>query len=139
VTEPRSCPPGGWTPDLLHQLMLRLLDEADKRYAQRFDGQEKAVSAALMAAEKAVNKAEAANDLRFASVNEFRQVLTDQTATFITRPDRDLLAARIDACSSRLDKIEGRGGGLNAGWGYLIGAVGVAAAIISTVVAVVRH
>jgi hypothetical protein len=75
-----------------------LMDEVEKRNAQRFDaqqeavgvamvGQEKAVLAAMAAAEKAVTKAEIASEKRFESVNEFRKTLSDQTANFITRTE----------------------------------------------------
>ena len=47
---------------------------------ERFDAQEKAMARALMAAEPAVLKAEAASEKRFESVNEFRGVLTAQSA-----------------------------------------------------------
>lgn len=62
-----------------------IVNERDRQYGQRFDAQEKAVAAALAAAKEAVVKAEAASEKRFDSVNEFRNTLKDQTATFITR------------------------------------------------------
>ncbi len=48
---------------------------------------QEAIAAALAAAEKAVTKAEEASSKRFESVNEFRQTLSDQTATFLTRKE----------------------------------------------------
>src|ERR1700679_2961767 len=68
--------------------------ESDLRYQQRFDGQqkalqdalssaEKAVNAALAAADRAVLKAETAAEKRFESVNEFRAVLSNQSATLM--------------------------------------------------------
>lgn len=62
--------------------------------------QERAVAAALAAAEKAVLKAEAAADRRFEGVNEFRQTLTDQAATFATRE-------KVDALEARMNRSEG--------------------------------
>jgi hypothetical protein len=74
MTEP------GWTVETLKE-----------HYDRVFAQQEKAVEAALAAAEKAVSKAEDAAEKRFESVNEFRQTLSDQTATFLTR--KEALAA----------------------------------------------
>jgi hypothetical protein len=60
---------------------------------------EKAVAAAMDAAEKAVAKAEVASEKRLDSVNEFRQQLADQSATFVTRNE---LAAMLDAIRAAL-------------------------------------
>jgi len=75
-----------------------LREEIDKRLAQRFAdqqravdaalaAQEKATSAALGAAERAVLKAESAAERRFEGVNEFRQTLADQATHFIPRAE----------------------------------------------------
>jgi len=56
---------------------------------ERHKAQQQGVSAALEAAEKAVNKAEAAAEKRFKSVNEFRKQLSDQAATFMPRAEYD--------------------------------------------------
>ena len=73
-------------------MRVALQEEIDRRFAdlasqldRRFMDSERAVQAALAAAEKAVIKAETAAERRFASVNEFRQTLTDQATTFIPR------------------------------------------------------
>lgn len=104
-----------------------LMAERDLRYQQRFEAQTSAIHAALLAAEKAVTKAETANERRFESVNEFRETLSDQAATFISRVEfealRSAYAERIRELAERLDKTEGRSSGLTSGWGYLIGAV----------------
>lgn len=55
-----------------------MLDEVDKRYQQRFVEQEKAILTAL-----------AANDRRLDGMNEFRDTLKDQAATFIPRSEYD--------------------------------------------------
>jgi hypothetical protein len=62
-------------------------DERDRRYEQRFLAQEQAAKIAIDAANKALDKADSATANRFESVNEFRQTLTDQTATFMPRPE----------------------------------------------------
>lgn len=123
--------------------LRELLDERDIRYQQRFDAQQVAIKDAFAAAKEAVGKAETSSDARFAAVNEFRQTLADQTASFLTRAEyraeHSALERRvgdlIDSLSktnSRLDLISGRSSGMNAGWTMLVGAVG----LISTLIAI---
>jgi len=112
----------------LKEHIERLLSERDRQYAQRFDAQEKAVASALAAAKEAVLKAEAASDRRFESVNEFRQTLTDQAATFAPRAEVDLRFASLE---KDRDHSAGRGAGLNAMWGYVVGAAGLVVAVVA--------
>lgn len=129
-----------------------LVDANDLRYQQRFDAANEAVHAALVAAEKATTKAEAAADKRFESVNEFRAQLADQAATFIPRAESEArmrsLAELVEAkYAGLLDKIsdltetvnraQGRSAGLGAGWNYLVGLVGLVVAVITIVGVVV--
>jgi hypothetical protein len=138
-----------------------LMDEAEKRNGQRFDAQqeavstamtaaEKAVSAAMAAAEKAVSKAEIASERRFESVNEFRQTLSDQTSTFLTRTEYNVqhksLGDRIDVVASShaaLDKLVGeireRGAGRNDLWGFIVGGVGLLIGIVTIIVLLFKH
>lgn len=66
-----------------YQLMQ---DEMDRRFTEAA----LAVRVALEGAEKAVGKAETANERRLDSVNEFRAQLADQTASFVTRNEYTL-------------------------------------------------
>jgi hypothetical protein len=102
--------PSGWTTDTLKDMFLRLIDEHDHRYQQRFQAQEQAVrdalaaqekqvAQALLSAQQAVNKAETAAERRFESVNEFRAQLSDQVATFVRR---EYLDSQLDALDRRL-------------------------------------
>lgn len=130
-------------------VMRELMNERDRRYDERFEAQQRAVTAAfiaseksvvaaLQAAERAVLKAEAAADKRFESVNEFRAQLTDQAATFMPRSEADIrlsaITQSIDRMLAQLAGLAGRSSGLNAGWGYLIGAVALIAAVVGLVV-----
>ncbi len=127
--------------------VLALLAEMDLRYQQRFDAQgqaltaallaaEKAVQTALIAAEKAVTKAESANEKRFESVNEFRQTLSDQTASFPSRVELSALADRVSEMGARLDKAEGRGRGVSASVATMLAVGGLLLALLGVVVAV---
>lgn len=118
----------GWTVDTL------------KEYTeQRFTDQDKAVQAALQAAKEAVIKAETATEKRFEATNEFRGQLADQTATLLPRSEYDsnhkALEDKIDALTDRMNRNDGKSSGLNAGWGYIVGAIGLAATIIGIILA----
>ena len=129
-----------------------------------FKAAEQAVTTALASQEKAVSKAEAAADKRFEAVNEFRQQLSDQTASFPTRAE---VGSRMDALAkdiarntesqremelrltSRLDTITGGTAGaaatrseqrLNIGATVaVVGAILTAAAIIVTILIATGH
>lgn len=120
--------------------VLALLAEKDVRDQQRFDAQgqaltaallaaEKAVQTALIAAEKAVDKANTANEKRFESVNEFRQALSDQTGTFPSRVELEALAARVSDLTDRVNRTEGRTTGFSTGWAVLVAAATLALGI----------
>ncbi len=166
----------------LREFLLVLINERDTQYQQRFEAQEKAVTAALDAAKEAVAKAETAAEKRFDAVNEFRAQLADQASTFMPRNEYNVqyqsLNEKIDAglktngdkieaafktmteritsevkvLSARLDRIttstgeslgslnvsnaevRGHSAGLNAGWGYLVGALGIVTSVIVLIV-----
>jgi len=123
----------GWTVDTVYAHLRAVSDERDLRYGQRFVAQEKAVEAALTSAKEAVDKAETAATRRFESVNEFRAQLADQAATFMPRLEAE---QRMSQLSEKIDDLKGtRSEGIAASWGYLVGAVGIATAIIAIVLA----
>jgi hypothetical protein len=131
-TETRQC-----DTTAIHALET-LVDAKLTTLRTRVDLQAEKSDAALAASDKAILKAEAAAEKRFESVNEFRLTLSDQTKTFITKVEfeslRETNGARIVDLSSRLDKIEGKSIGLNAGWIYLLGfssLIGIVASIIA--------
>ncbi len=121
------------------------LADMDLRYQQRFDQQraslfeaaaaaDKAVTAALESAEKAVGKAETANEKRFDSVNEFRGQLKDQATSFIPRLEAE---QRISQLSDRLDELRnsdavrtGRSAGSSALYGWIVGGIAALATIV---------
>lgn len=139
----------------LKECVAQRFDDSDLRYQQRFDAQTKAMDAALaaqkeavqialIAAEKAVAKAEIAAEKRFDATNEFREQLRDQAATLIPRNESEV---RMAAIGERIDEIRAtvealslsvranaaRGAGLAAGWGYLVGGVGLVGAVIAII------
>jgi len=140
-----------WTLDSLYEFLERLIRESDRRYNERFNAQERAVEAALLSARSAVEKAEAESREWRRGSNEWRDAMSDKDARFLTREEAD---ARFMARDTRITTYEtaaekrfaalekwqtlneGRSGGLNAGWGYLLGAVGLASLVIGIVLSV---
>lgn len=118
----------GWTLTTLYTHFMAILDERDK-----------AVRAALAASEKGIDRVAADSDRRFATVNEFRGTLTDQAALFITRAEVEAAISRnterIQELADRVNKSEGRGAGLNAGWLIIAAAVPMIAAVVAIFVA----
>jgi hypothetical protein len=113
----------------------RQINEADLRYQQRYDAQTRALDAArvaadlamqaaLVAAEKAVAKAEAAAEKRFDAVSARVDDLKEDSA-------HTFAGIQVQLAGS-----VGRGAGLSAGWGYLVAGVGLVAAIVAIVLAV---
>jgi phosphopantetheinyl transferase (holo-ACP synthase) len=102
------------------------IEELDKRVDQRFEQNDKAlqaallaakeaVAAALTAAKEAVDKAETAASKRFDSTNEFRGQLADQAAHFMSREVADTqfreLRSLVQALQDRVNITEGKSAG----------------------------
>jgi len=91
-------------------------------------------SAALLAAEKAIDKSEDAVQRRFESVNEFRETLSDQAKNFINREEWNAntkrLEERISTLQSRMDTREGTTQGISSSWGFVVGAIGVVSGLM---------
>lgn len=98
------------------------------RVDERFAAQDKGVSAALAAADRAVTKAEVAVEKRFDGVNEFRQALNDQTKTFIPRVEAEKqtanLTEKIEEINKRVTRGEGNREGMSATWGWVFAGIG---------------
>lgn len=126
--------PSGWTVDTLKEHVDRRFDDNDKALQAALVSQEKAVAAALAAAKEAVLKAEGAADKRFESVNEFRQQLSDQTNTFLSRPEYDAqhkaLEDKVEVLTERMN--QDKGGDLHMGKIY--GAIAAVGAVIGIII-----
>jgi len=113
----------------LRELLETRIDGLDRLLSRRMDDADKAIQAALVSAEKAVTKAETASEKRFEGVNEFRQALADQTATFIRRAEYEAastaLSDRVTASADRVGALELRlTSRLDRGEGADVGAAG---------------
>ncbi len=145
---------------MIHKVdaLEKLMSANDARYAQRFAdaniavnaamiSQEKAINAALTASNTAVNKAEESQNARMASMNEFRQSLSDQGATMVTRTESDAKMSALNEKIARVEKTisEWAGGFAKAGEGksrdmwvvgtvvaLAVGLLGAGAAIVAS-------
>jgi hypothetical protein len=92
-----------------------LIDGNDKRYEERFLASQKAlelglagtkteIGAALVSADRAVQKAEVATEKRFESVNEFRGTLDNQQRTLIPRSEVDVIRSGLEEKIAQLTK-----------------------------------
>lgn len=130
-----------------------LLTEYNTRYTERFNAQEKAinlsitssdkavqaaertVAAVMIAAEKAIVKAEIAYDKRFDSINEFRAVLTDQQTSLVRKSEMEVKFVALEDKVTLLYNIQleqkGKLAAQNLLWIYFMGAVGVVGTIVA--------
>ena len=125
----------GWTTDTLQRWVVDQMAAHARLDDQRFASQEEMVKTAVRSAKEAVDKAESAANERFKSINEIRGAMLDQTGKFVTRDTVDAMVnavtTKIDALGKQIERMEGRGSGLQQGWGYIVGAVGLALALLS--------
>lgn len=130
----------------------RVLEERDRLYGARFDAAQTAVTAALAAqkeltsaaflsSEKAIVKAEGAqhsyntthNDLSRKMDQQYERMMPRAESLALHDATKDRLAAlekdlkeKISAVEKMLVQGAGKSAGLSAGWGYLVGAIGLA-------------
>jgi hypothetical protein len=125
-------------PDLIAREQIAALNV---RLTEQMASQTQANKIALDAAEKAVLKAEQASEKRFEGVNEFRQTLTDQATTFITRKEVEALLMGVNATLGRLDtgasRMDARAG--TAPITLIVAVVGVFVSAVLGVAAITGH
>jgi t-SNARE complex subunit (syntaxin) len=140
--------PGQWTVDTVRILLTQMVFDLDRRTTRRMDDADKAIQAALAAAEKAVLRAEEANEKRFQGVNEFRAQQQDLIQTFLPRGeyvsahtavlDRiNALTERISALDLRISSGEGQDVGTKQALAEASRATNTRIAILGTVLTVV--
>jgi hypothetical protein len=117
----------------LREFLITLMDERDRRYEQRFLAQQSALEAARTTQNAALQAALAEKDKRDeqrfatneqwrAASNEWRGTLSDRDSRFVTKEEYE---PTIKSLVEKIASAEGRARA--AVWGYIIGAVGLAA------------
>jgi len=140
----------GWTVDTLHSHMDTQFRDLKEMLNERFESQQSMVQNALLSAEKAVVKAESASEKRFDAVNEFRQQLGDQAASFASRNEVEIkiksiverieqetqrTTERLAEINKRLDQTQGKAGGISATMLYVFMIVAALGTVVSLWVA----
>jgi hypothetical protein len=97
--------------------------DANQRNEQRFLAQEKAVNAALAAAETSKAVAATYEAAWKAGANEWRGSMSDRERDFARKTD-------LDALKERIDRQEGSGKGMRDLWGWIVAAGAVAFAVL---------
>jgi hypothetical protein len=119
-----------WTVDTLRQHFAELR-EADRLAVDRaLAAAKEAVAAALAAAERAVEKAEANAEKWRSNSNEWRGAMNDRERALMPRAEAE---GRLAALEKAATLNAGRGAGLNAGWGYLVGAIGLIGVVLGAI------
>lgn len=116
-----------------------LFMESDRRYIQRFDlqdkavsaalvAQEKAVSAALAAAEKAVSVAEQNSEKWRSNANEWRGAMDDREMKMVMKehlnPVIGGLQKEVNELKTLTTLSTGKGQGLDKAWAIILGLFG---------------
>jgi hypothetical protein len=108
-----------------------IFHEREIRYQQRFDAQTTAINAAMAAAERAVTKAEVAADKRFELLNELRVGVATKEEVAALEKLISALKDELNLIRTLMSETKGKSTGLKDGYGYLIGAGGLALALIA--------
>lgn len=101
----------------------------------RLDALDKALNAALSTSDRALLKAENANEKRFDAVNEFRAALADKDRLLMPRAEAEklfeVLAEKINIVNQNLLARENKGIGLKDGWVALLSLAAVIIALFA--------
>lgn len=115
-----------------------MLGEVDKRNEQRFQAQEKAMGAALAAADKATAIQESNAEKWRASANEWRGAMSDRDRELPSRREVDAAVTALDGRLRLLEDLakaaQGRNEGIGLSTGVMVGAITLAATVIGIVV-----
>lgn len=146
-----TIPIGDWTTGSLKVHTEAQIAALKELTDQRFEDNNKALDAALIAAEKAVNaaltaakeavdRANAANEKRFESVNEFRKTLSDQTNSFLPRVEyqahHNALVDRVTEMNDRINRSEGQTSGSQVTTSKLYAAIAAVGTVLGILVLV---
>jgi hypothetical protein len=86
-----------------HETAIAAVNALDTKFFDRLGAQQALIDLRAKMNDIAIDKANEANEKRFASVNEFRTTLSDQAREFITTP---VLTARTGQLSSQLEALD---------------------------------
>lgn len=131
---PNKCPEGGrWNTDSLKQYMDQQFEAIWRDHVRDLDHLRTLLDERQAANTSAITAARNALDSRFDAL---------KPGTFMTRAEFEAqhqrLLEQVQNVTDRLNRAEGRGLGLNAGWLYLLGGLSALGTII-TIITLLAH
>src|SRR6185503_6511457 len=131
----------GWTIDTLaeHMRTLRAADdrfsaERDRRYAEIDVEREKALKIKEQGDRDALQLAREIQTYKDEKANELREQISSERGLYVTKAEMGGIVAKIDEQFKPLNDYvaaqRGMSRGLNAGWGYLVGSIGLLGGLI---------
>lgn len=125
--------------DIRHGALEERLQTLWARVDDRFTALDERTRLALTSAKDAVDKAERLAGERAAQQNEWRGTINDVISTMMPRSEYTLaqraLGEKTDTLAGRLDRLEGRAGGVGTTVAWLFAGMGVLVAIGSLIIA----
>lgn len=108
---------------------LRFAEERDRRYAEVAAARAEALKIKEQADRDALQLAREIQVYKDEKANELRSQIERERVTYATKDDLKAAVEKIEVALTPLvayaSTQQGRGAGLHAGWGYLVGAVGL--------------
>lgn len=135
----------GWTVDTLHnhlrvvqQLEERFSNERDRRYTEVNIEKEKALKIKETADLAALQLARDIQIYKDEKANELREQINSERGLYVTKNDLAGLSDKFDVTLrpvlTYIALQQGRSGGLQAGYGWIVAAIGAIGVIITIVV-----
>lgn len=133
---------GGYVTALEHLTALRATDlrfyeERDRRYAEVALEREKALKIKETADLAALQLAREIQTYKDEKANELRSQIERERGSYVTRAELQSAIEKIEVLVSPVvtwaASQRGRSSGLSAGWGYLLGAVGLAGGLLGLI------
>jgi vacuolar-type H+-ATPase subunit H len=121
---------------------LRFADERDRRYTEVAAARAEALKIKEEADRKALDLAREYQSYKDEKDNRLREQITSERGGYATHSELNGAVEKIEATLAPILAYvaaqQGRSGGLNAGWGYLVGLIVVVNIIIGIVLAFLR-
>jgi vacuolar-type H+-ATPase subunit H len=139
----------GWTIDTLKALLderyiaeLRFHTERDRRYMEVAAARAEALKIKEEADKTALGLQRDYQTYKDERDNRLREQISDERGLYVTKSELVAavkeMQATIAPIATYVASQQGRSGGLNAGWGYLVGLIVVVNIIIGIVLALLR-
>jgi hypothetical protein len=134
----------------LREHLTSLINAAEERSDQRFESMKAMVETAFKVSESAIEKAEAADNKRFDSMNEFNTRIDTILSNTVTRETVDALIGKLeseidrnredlDQLSKRIDLREGQAAGSRLTWGNMAALVATAATALGIIIVLANY